>query len=224
MELSIDTSTRYASVALSREGDALAELTWRSERNHSVELTPAIREAISRAGAEMGQVEAVFIAKGPGSFSALRVGMSTAKALASALVVPLVAIATLDIEAQPYLRLGHPVRALIGAGKNRLYVGKYGEAAPEYDVLSPEALIAATEEPTIFCGEAVAAISGTLRVVLGKKALVAGAAPPTRRAGVLAQIAYKKLLAGATDDPVALEPLYMRSGQVEMAERTWATG
>jgi len=79
MELAIDTSTRYASVALSQQGEAFAELTWRSDRNHSVELVPAIRELQTKSNTEMYQLEAIFIAQGPGGFSALRVGMSTAK-------------------------------------------------------------------------------------------------------------------------------------------------
>jgi len=103
MELSIDTSTRYASVAISREGETIAELTWRSERNHSVELVPAIREVIARVGIETRDLNAIFIAKGPGGFSALRVGMSTAKAMAVSLEIPLVAVGTLDVEVAPYL-------------------------------------------------------------------------------------------------------------------------
>ena len=49
MELVIDTATRYASVAVSRDGAIMAELSWRSERNHSVELVPAIRRVVEQA-------------------------------------------------------------------------------------------------------------------------------------------------------------------------------
>ena len=106
MELSIDTSTRYATVGLSSEGKTLAELAWRSERNHSVELVPAIKELMGQVRAEMGELKAVFVARGPGAFSALRVGMSTAKGMAVGLQVPLSSIPTLDIEAQPYMGAG----------------------------------------------------------------------------------------------------------------------
>ena len=112
MELSIDTSTRYASVALSRSGECVAELTWRSERNHSVELAPTVRDLMGRDSVAMSELDAVFVAAGPGAFSALRVGMSLAKTLASALKVPLVSVGTLEVEAQPYLGLGVPPRCL----------------------------------------------------------------------------------------------------------------
>ena len=115
MELSIDSSTRYACVGLSRQGESLAELAWRSDRNHSVELVPAIQALLGRRAVEFHEIEAVFVEAGPGGFSALRVGMSTAKSLAVALGVPLVSVVTLDVEAQPYLALGAPVVALMEA-------------------------------------------------------------------------------------------------------------
>ena len=149
MELSIDTSTRYASVGLSLGGETLAERTWRSERNHSVELVPTIRELMARVGVEMADLNAVFSAKGPGGFSALRVGMSTAKALATALSIPLFAVNSLDIEAHQYLGLNAPVCAIITAGRNRLYVGTYdGRAQPDgstYEVISARGAVFAAE-------------------------------------------------------------------------------
>lgn len=222
IELSIDTSTRYASVCVSRDGQAVTELTWRSERNHSVELVPAIRETARRAGVEMQQIEAVFIASGPGGFSALRVGMSTAKALAVALDVPLVSAGTLDIEAQPYLGLGHPVCAIIGAGKNRLYAGSYRpDTLPEYEVMNHDAFFNQVRADTLFCGEGVRDIADTLRERLGDSLMISDSPPPTRRAGMLAYLGHRRLQAGDTDDPLALEPLYLRSSQVDVANRTW---
>ena len=66
LELQIDTSTRYACVGLSSEGRTLVEIAWRSERNHSVELVPAINRALEQVGAEIGDLGAVFVASGPG--------------------------------------------------------------------------------------------------------------------------------------------------------------
>lgn len=226
MELSIDTSTRYASVGLSRQGEAIAELSWRSEQNHSVELAPAIRALMGQAGVEVAQVEAVFVAKGPGGFSALRVGMSTAKALAMALKVPLVAVATLDIEALPYLGLGIEVCALLDAGRNQVYMAKYGpelDANTQYRIMGRDALVGAIETLTLFCGEGVLAIADALRASLGDHALIAQAPPPTRRASYLAHLAHRRWQAGAADDPTTLQPLYLRSSQVDTAARKWAS-
>ena len=98
MELSIDTSTRYASIGLSSGGESVVELTWRSDRNHSVELIPSIQMLLKRVGIALRDLEAIYIASGPGGFSALRVGMSAAKAMAMSLDIPL------DISGHPRYR------------------------------------------------------------------------------------------------------------------------
>ena len=226
MELCIDTSTRYAAVGLSREGETLAELAWRSERNHSVELVPAIQTLMRQARVETDQIEAIFVAKGPGGFSALRVGMSTAKALAVALAKPLVSVATLDIEAQPYIGLGSPVCALIEAGRNRLYVGRYAPTAdaatPAFGVVGHDEFASTVDADTLFCGEGVRAVADLLRDKLGSAARVVDVPPPTRRVSVLARLACRRWKESAIDDPAALQPLYLRSSQIDMARRTRA--
>ena len=123
MELAIDTSTRHATVGLSLQGNTTAELAWRSERNHSVELVPAIQRLLAHARTEMDELTAIYLAIGPGAFSALRVGMSTAIGMAMAREIDLVAIGTLEVEAFPYLRLGSEIRAIVGAGRGRLICG-----------------------------------------------------------------------------------------------------
>ena len=226
MELSIDTSTRYASAAISREGEVVMQTAWRSEQNHSVEFAPALQRLMAQAHVKMDDVGAVFVARGPGGFSALRVGISVAKALALARAIPLVAVGTLDVEAWPYLGLGMPVQALVPAGRTKVYAGAYGpEAAPEgsadprISVETLESVASTVREKTLFCGEAVGAISGALRETLGSTALVSDAPPPTRSPAVLARLAYRRLQASDTDDPDSLQPLYMGGAQIGAAQR-----
>ncbi len=223
MELAIDTSTRFASIGLSRQGESVAELTWRSERNHSVELVPSIKTLLERAGSGVSQIEAIYIAAGPGGFSALRVGMSAAKAMAVSLdVVPLVAIGTLDVEAQPYLGLRRPICALIGAGRGRLYIGNFGgDAPPTYSVIEHGALGAAASADALFCGEGATASADLIRSEFGADAAIAAVAPPTRRAGVMAAMGYEALQRGHIADVNSLEPIYLRSSQIAAANRTW---
>ena len=81
MELCIDSSTRYASVGVAHDNDVIAECSWRSDRNHSAELVPHIRSIMKKANLSIKDMDAVFVAQGPGGFSALRVGISFAKSL-----------------------------------------------------------------------------------------------------------------------------------------------
>lgn len=225
MELAIDTSTRFASIALARRGEAIAELTWRSERNHSVELVPSIQRLLERESASVSDLEAIYIASGPGGFSALRVGMSAAKAMAVFLDIPLVAVGTLDIEAQPYLGLGSRVCALIGAGRRRLYLGDFREGAqPVYRVIEHGELAAAAQADALFCGEAVPQVAELIRNAFGADARIADAPLPTRRAGILASLGHRMLEEGRIADAFALEPLYLRSSQVDTANRAWRGG
>ncbi len=88
MQLAIDTSTDTASIALVEDGGLLAEHTWRSGQNHTRQLLPRLSYLLTGAGADVHNVSAVFVATGPGSFNGLRVGVSTAKGLASWRLVP----------------------------------------------------------------------------------------------------------------------------------------
>ena len=225
MELAIDTSTRYASIGLSSQGESVVELTWRSERNHSVELVPSIMRLLKRAGIGVGDLSAIYIASGPGGFSALRVGMSAAKAMAVSLDIPLVAVGTLDIEAQPYLGLGSPVCALVGAGRRRVYVGDFREGAqPVYRVIEHGELATAAPSDALFCGEGVSQVAEVIRDAFGASTKIASASLPTRHAGALAEVGYRMLREGSVADAMSLEPLYLRSSQVSTANRTWRGG
>ena len=218
MELCIDTSTRYASVGISEEGRVLAELAWRSERNHSVELAPALRRVMEHAGVEMDDLTAVFAALGPGGFSALRVGLSVAKSLAMARGVPLVGVNTLDVEAAPFHGLGGPLSAVIGAGRSKVYLATYpGPASTngDYRVVERERLAEALRESTILCGEEACAV----RDLVGARISVIDTPPPTRSASALAKLAYERLRARETDDPDVLQPIYMHSAQFEKAKQ-----
>jgi tRNA threonylcarbamoyladenosine biosynthesis protein TsaB len=231
MELCIDTATRYASVAISSKGNVVMELAWRSERNHSVELVPAMRRLMDQAATAMGDLDAIVVVRGPGGFSALRVGISVAKSLALARSIPLVGIGTMEIEARPYLGLGLPVCALIEAGKSKIYAGDFDDAggafdgqASAYRVETREALVASIRRRTLFCGEGSRVMAGELREGLGDLAVIVNAPPPTRRPGVLAQLGYERLAASDIDDPDSLQPIYMRGAQVQLAQRRTKKG
>ena len=226
LELQIDTSTRYASVGLSVEGESRVEIAWRSERNHSVELTPAINRALEHANSRIADLHAVFVASGPGAFSALRVGMSTAKAIASTRGIPLVTVGTLEVEVEPFRGLGMPICAITTAGRNRLYVGRTDENSDELalDVNSLDEFLNDAAPGVLYCGEAISDVGEQIAACVGSRAAVINSVPPTRRVSTIANMGYRKLQGGETVDPGTVEPIYLRSSQIASAARRWGAG
>lgn len=147
MLLAIDTATRAASVALYGGDGTLAESTWLSRENHTVELMAQIVRLLELGHASKNDLQAVGVASGPGSFTGLRVGMSVAKGLAFGLNIPLLAIPTLDAVAHAHstassrggnnanltLRMPRddavqhdlPIWAMLAAGRGRFSLARY---------------------------------------------------------------------------------------------------
>ena len=223
MELQIDTSTRYACVGLSSEGETLVEIAWRSERNHSIELVPAINRALDHAGASIADLTAVFVASGPGGFSALRVGMSTAKSIAYTRSIPLVTVGTLELEIHPFAGLSRPVCATMSGGRNRLYIGVRapGESKARVSLQDVSDFYEELSSDTFYCGEAIPDLRDEMMDRLGNAASLSAALPPSRHASSLAYLGYAKLLSGGASEPVAATPTYLRSSQVASAHRRW---
>ena len=220
MELAIDTSTKVAGVALAQEGNVLAELTWRAEYNHTVQLTPAIDYVLKLGGTKTANLEALAVAIGPGSFSGLRVGLSAAKGFALALGIPLVGVGTLAVEAQPFLGWGLPICPLLDAGRGEVSTGAFHsmkgvllEERPPL-TMSLEELCASIREATLFCGEHLPAVREAIGASLGPLAVFPPASTLLRRPGHLAELGWQRLARGERDDPATLQPVYMRGPSI----------
>jgi len=212
VELSIDTASDWASIALSEEGRLRGEMTWLSKRQHSVQLLPAVRDLLSRLGVEIGDLKAVFVCSGPGGYAGLRVGMSTAKGLAFALGLPIVGIGRLESEAYQYADCGGAVCAVHRAGRGEaawaVYEGpreQWREVLPPR-LSTPEELLREAPKNSLFCGEEDDDIGGLLATA-GEPVRLA---PVRRRAGFLAKLGWRRLAAGLVDDARTLSPLYLR--------------
>lgn len=94
--LNLETATTVCSVSLGKEGKLLALKELQGDYSHAENLTIFIEEVLKEAGITLSQIDAVAISKGPGSYTGLRIGVSTAKGLCYALNKPLIAIDTLQ--------------------------------------------------------------------------------------------------------------------------------
>ena len=217
MELSIDTSTSFCSISLSTKGMVVKDLAWDANRNHSVELCPAIWAIMNEAKIKPYDLNSVFIAKGPGGFSSLRVGMSFAKTISMSLQIPLVAIRTLDIEINPYLPSKIPVFAMIKASTKSVYSINSHDEDDSIKIMNLDEIAKITKSKTIFCGEAVSELGSELTSKLGNLAIVKRKNMPTRKASVLASLGYEKLMEFGGEDIDILEPIYISGAQYDSA-------
>ena len=212
MLLAVDTSTRYAGVALYDEGRVLACRSWYSAVNHTAELMPAIAQVLQGRGLAPGDLEGIAIALGPGGFSALRVGMSAVKGLAMTAGKPVVGLGTLDLEAYAYLASGLQVCAILDAGRGEVASGIFGTDGrrSRTDLVSPvEELLDTVDRATLFCGEGVVTWRDLIQDRLGPLGLVVRPTPASRL-WALCELGWKNLAAGDTEELATLQPTYMR--------------
>lgn len=102
--LSIDTATEYAGVCISENAHVIAQKESYNQKNHGTFVQPAIESLCNIAGIQLQQVDAIIVSAGPGSYTGLRVGLSTAKGLCYALQKPLVLVNTLEVMAYALIK------------------------------------------------------------------------------------------------------------------------
>ncbi len=216
MQLAIDTSTTTASLALVQDGEVLVELTWRCEQNHTIELLPRLTHLLNQNKLSLQSVSCIIVARGPGSFNGLRVGVSTAKGLAFSLGVPIVGISTLEVEAYQHAETGLPICPIFNAGREEIATAIYQKKGNRWRQLTAEhittveALCSQITTKTIFCGEFIPFIATRLRKQLKQRAIISTSAARLRRASFLAELGQQRLKAGNYDDLATLQPLYLR--------------
>lgn len=214
MLLAIDTSTGTAGLALF-DGEVRAELSWVAGRQHSSQLLPALERLLALAGVETGQLSAVAAARGPGSYTGVRVGLAVAQGLALALGVPAFGICSLDVVAAGQEGTALPIRPLLDAGRRRYATALYRWSADRLERCEPivgvglDQLEELVRQPCLLCGDLDSAARSRLRAILGAQAAIASPAASWRRPAILAQLAWAGFQAGAPGDPAALEPIYL---------------
>ena len=194
----------------------LAELTWRCGKNHSTELLPQLTHLLNLNKANLQSTTAIVVARGPGSFNGLRVGISTAKGLAFSLGIPIIGVSTLEVEAYQHAETGLPICPILSAGREEIATAMYQKKHNEWRQLITEhittvdTLCSQITTKTIFCGEFTPFVTTQLRKQLKQKAIIPPSAALLRRAGFLAELGQQRLKAGNYDDPASLQPLYLR--------------
>ncbi len=237
MLLAFDTATATASVAVyDLANDALlGETTWLARRRQTQDLLAAAHDLLGRVGHTPAQIHALTATTGPGSFTGVRIALSTLKGMALGLPQPpqVIGVPTLAVTAAPWLAVAGSVGSPLGASAANPSVtvcaylqagrGRYNWVffAPDDVLRRPAATdhragtaadfaaaLAAPERPVWLVGEPAADLCAAVAPLA--HVTVVDAAAGLRRAGVLARLAARHLAAGHADDPAALQPLYLQ--------------
>ncbi len=207
--LALDTSTSTASVALFDGQRVLSETTWLAGREHSTRLLVEVDAAFERIGRTPTELTGLVVARGPGSFTGVRVALSVAKGMAAGLKIPMWGVSSLDVLAHAAGEVELPVRAVLEAGRGRYATGLYEHGHPTE--AARLATVAQIEEmipgPTLVIGE----LSDEARRQLQGHpyARVTTPAACLRRAGYLAELGWRLAQSGDPGDPQSLDALYV---------------
>jgi len=223
MLLAIDTATQMMSLALHDGFNLLAEQTWHTSNNHTVELAPTLSAILSRSGVRVDQIEVLAVSIGPGSYSGLRIGVSMAKGMAAVRGLPLVGMSSLDIlaSAQPHFQTG--LIAAVQVGRGRVVVGRYqwrkGRWIARGDMqnMDWETLFNSVDGPAHLTGEINADGQAALAEAQarGVPVTLVPSVYRLRRAGFLAEEAWTRYKADPTGFNAAkLIPVYVKTQDV----------
>ncbi len=214
--LGIETTTFSGSVALVEEGRVLGEFFLSVGPRHSEKVLPLIKELFSGLGIKLDEVEAIAVSKGPGSFTSLRVGVTTAKSLAFSLGVPIVSVSSLEVLAMGFAFTSYVICPVIDARKGEVFSaffklsGSNLKRLSDDILISPEGLSEIVQEKTIFAGDGAILYSNILRKKGGRRAVF----PPFNfnflRASNCALLGGDKLREKGEDNLADLSPHYIR--------------
>ena len=169
MTLGIETATSQIGVAVGRAGDTVAAIQIDRGRRHGELLAPSIQTMLRLANVHIRDLERISVDNGPGLFTGLRVGLATAKALASALGVQVVPCSSLDLLAHVHRAAGRTVAAVVDARRGEVFWALYtpgGDgmvATTEARASSPEAMARAAEDAVADSGVVIATGDGARR-------------------------------------------------------------
>jgi tRNA threonylcarbamoyladenosine biosynthesis protein TsaB len=214
--LAIDTASDVAGTALMDGDSLLAETTWRAHQSHSVQLLPAIDWLLAHVGRSKAEIGAVAVSLGPGSYAGMRVGISTAKALAFGLDAEIVGIGRLAAEALPVAEAsGGRVVPVQAAGRAELAWAVYQRS--EGDLLelarpllgTPAELLAALRKGDVVTGDIDRLDASTVGALAERGCRLVPAS--SARVVAVARLGLRRLARGEADNADTLVPLYLRA-------------
>lgn len=225
--LGLDTATTACSVAIGHEGEILAEELTTAPETHSRHLMGMVLSACRSACIDLQMIDGCAVTAGPGSFTGLRIGISTVKGICFALQKPLTTVSTLEVLAAQAVECRKDfagiLLSLINARRKEVYAGWYRkddaglqpigsfQAAPIDRVLD-----AACSGMFLAVGDGALLYRETIEMVAGQMVLWPDPSAHIPRASTLVRIGLSRFRAGQVTDASAFSPEYVRKPDIRL--------
>jgi tRNA threonylcarbamoyladenosine biosynthesis protein TsaB len=219
--LAVDTASGSGSVAVADGENVLAEIITARRETHSRYLMSLIDRVLQLSGLELQEIDGFAVTRGPGSFTGLRIGISTVKGLAWVTRKPAVGISSLEALAAQVPPTSRLICAMLDARNHEVYVDRYrfvaGRLKSELGELtaSPEGAISGICEPCFFIGDGALKYREMITDQLGDRAVFAVSFQYVLRAAAILYLSQFKFSENRTDNAATLLPRYLRQSYAE---------
>lgn len=221
--LAIDTSGKAAGIAVLSDDQILYEIYMNMGLNHSLVLLPELNKALETSKIELNDMDLFVTTTGPGSFTGLRIGLSTLKGFALSRNKPLVGVSTLEALAYNICAEDILICPILNGPLEEVYAALYQyrhltgyESILKDQVTDVKKLVQHIDHPVIFVGDGTIRNEGIIREQLHELAVFAPQHFNICRPSVIAGIGIKKYHEHLADDMVSLIPTYLRASEAEI--------
>ena len=216
--VAMDTSSVNATVAVMNDKKLIGEYIISNDRTHSQIIMPLLEDLLKKCGVKVEDADVFAVAKGPGSFTGLRIGMATIKTLAQMCGKPVVGVSSLESLAYNCNLFDGVVCPIIDARHGEVYNGLYqcGEPICSERIIKLEELFAELgDRRVIFCGDGAVAYADIITAGNPGSWVIAPQSISMQKASSVCAVAYKRAMNGDYDNVYSLLPVYLRQSQAE---------
>jgi tRNA threonylcarbamoyladenosine biosynthesis protein TsaB len=220
--LAIETSTMLGGVAIADDQGLIAEIRLNVKSTHSERIMTAIDHVLKQSNLTVDEIDTIAVASGPGSFTGLRIGLSTAKGLCYAATKSLVLVPTLEAFAWNFPFSRHPVCLMLDARKGEVYAALYRWGQGGFVSVirersaRPEELLSTIEGPVVLAGEGALIYKDRIIAAIGERALIAPRDKMVPSPSNIAILGLQRAMRGEFADSVHAGPLYIRKSEAEV--------
>ncbi len=222
--LALDTATEVCGVAVMVDGKLLAETAVNQGLTHTRLLLPAIDAVLDQSALQFDELDALVVSRGPGSFTGLRIGIGTAKGLALATGIPLVAISSLAVLAHQAPESVEWVCPMIDARRREVYWSVYHRQGGGLQPVTQECAgpvqkaLDTVKTKCLFIGSGARLYADTIEKQASYPSCVAERSYHDLKPGVLAKLGAEQLALNGQVDPHHFTPVYLRKSDAELGK------